>query len=381
MHAIELTTQDAGASIAEHSKCITELMTKGAGGWPRVVRHPSPSARPDPDGKRFDVLISGKIAHDITIQVDASLKDVGAWSAGDCEKLRREWKIAAIEPGGFVVHAARAIYALGRCRIHLATILPVPLPSKFQLFLDEVDADTRHCVAWLGRAPASILLKCRDGCKLLCRDGVLRSCSPPLPSDHLDHYDMVLLALPGDTAMRQKTLDLLQGLVGARSRPATIGIVGRPDMTKGDLGRINGTGAWLFLNEALAVLAGLPAASGCMSTEGATRTIRQHLGESERLVVTCGAKGAYLSNGLPDPQYIPTLPIRATRTVGPGDTFAAATTLSSAAGFDDPTCVEQGNLAALYHAAGLDSAAAWDELDPEDGCDAKARGLENVHDH
>lgn len=314
--------------------------------WPLVNRH---EHREPGAGGTLDVFVCGNLVIDIPIELQLPLATLAAALNNRDEKVRCDWSFGKVTVGGFAGHAARAVHALGH-RVFLSTVVPLPFHQHLAEFFREVDADTSHVVAFPGDAPAAIHLQCTDGHVLVPRPGVQASAPPRVPANVLERFDCVLIN-PGDPPGRAATLQAL-GLKAARQRRAAVAVCGKANWAAADFAILHGAGAWVFFNdlEAIAAARRVAPQANITTAEEAAKTLKARLGSS-RLVVTLGAKGAYLYNG--SFQHIPAEPVANGRSVGAGDTMLSVCGVRAALGVEDEEAVTAGVVAASRKVAGL----------------------------
>ena len=360
----QLTGLRAAGMRHQLGEFLTRHMSNRVVGWPRRAPQRENNAMVRTRGGSLvgmRVLVIGDLTLELPIEVSATRTQLLA--SLRAEPTGRNLRGTHLEPdlGGFVARAGRAAAALG-AQVSVCTTVPVPMPARFERFLDECSVDRRYMTGLPVACPVTILFRCQDGRVVVHHRRPPPMTDPSLPVDVAREFDVILID--------PRHLDE----VGTTAQSAFSCLDRCPDSLKVGLrlGRWSSSGAislagdsrvWTFVRQRDAGrLVKRATAHVPKSLNALVRWLHDHEGIA-RLVLLRGPHGAVLMNGIPCPYRVETCPLGAAGGPGAGDTLVAVTTLSSAAGADDRTSVRRGVAAATGQVAGLPLPTSLEELD------------------
>lgn len=298
-----------------------------------------------------DVLIVGELTIDVPVVVDAP----------HVRMLHGVWSMGEPRLGGFVTHAVRSAHALG-ARVHVRTVLPTPMLPCFEQFLEEQDISSKHIDLLPGPCPVTFHFRCEDAVFTMERPGVARSLSW---SDRLkpNAYDVVLVD-PNCATQRQSLVDALTSWADTSRSAPSIGVWANAQWTQKELRDVGQHKLWIFMDE--------PNGRSLMSDEDEpsssdrdavlSQSIKNSFG-LEKLILSCGERGAVMMNGLPEPYRAEACSLKKSESMGCGPTLMTTTMMSSFAGANDAISLRRGVAAASGLVAGLSHPTCFDELD------------------
>ena len=360
----QLTDPSSAGMRQEFGEFLTLHMGNRAIGWPlrALPRRGDSVVRAGADSlSGMRVLVVGDLALELPVEVSATRAQLLASLRAGAPGRNVRGTLPEPAVGGFVAHASRAVAALG-ARVSVCTTVPVPIPARFERFLDECSVDRRYMTGLPVACPVTLLFRCRDG------RVVVRHRRPPsftdasLPEAVAREFDVILID-------PRRLND-----VGATVRSTSRCLSHSPNRLKVGLrlGRRSGRDAIALANDSRVWTFVRQRDAGCLAkgtgshiAEGADSLVRR-LHDRQgiaKLVLLRGPRGAVLMNGIPCPYRVQTGPLGAVSGPGAGDTLMAVTTLSSAAGADDRTSIRRGVAAATGQVAGLPLPTCLEELD------------------
>lgn len=360
----QLTGLRAAGMRHQLGEFLTRHMSNRAVGWPRRA----PQLRGTPTVRAgggsatgLRVLVIGDLSLELPTEVPATRAQLLASLRAEPQGRNLRGTHSEPDVGGFVARASRVAAALG-ARVSVCATVPVPIPARFERFLDECSVDRRYVTGLPVPCPVTILFRCQDG-------GVVghHHRSPPvtdasLPVDVAREFDVILID-PRCLNDVGATVRSTSRCLGRSPNRLKVGL--RLDRRSGcnAVSLASDDRVWTFVRQRDAGdLAGRTGAPVAGDADALVRWLHDRQGIA-RLVLLRGPHGAVLMNGIPCPYHVQTCPLGAGNGPGAGDTLVAVTTLSSAAGADDRTSIRRGVAAATGQVAGLPLPTSLEELD------------------
>jgi hypothetical protein len=337
--------------VTDAEEFLAENMNQEAS-WPRMTRK-LPAVAP---GRR--VFVWGDLAVELTVSFDAPLRPelLARWRTGDEPGCRCEIRKPSL--GGFVGKAVPIAAELG-CNVGIACAVSLPAPDLIRTFLECGRFDSQHVVACPGPTPLELRLQFTDCSVRLSHPGITAQIRPQIPARLRDHFDAVLID-PGSPDGRPERLKSLVQSCNRETSGVPLGIVGRRDWSAADLEILAGQRAWLFLadREVVQLVDRLKGREQVAGVREAMIELKRRLGPDVRLVVTRGAGGAWLMNGLPQPEPCAPCGTASTsrlsaHTAAQPVVLAAYTLLGSMAGLSDQAATRMGLNSIMHRRAGI----------------------------
>ena len=362
--ATNLSDEHTDRMRREAGDFISQNLENAGVGWPTLPRSPkSASLAGNSAGLRagLRVLVVGDLVLELPIEVPASRQQLlASLRAGAREKDLRG---RPSEPtvGGFVARAGRAAAALG-AQVSVCATVPVPMPARFERFLDECAIDRRYMTGLPVPCPVTILFRCQDGQVVVRRHRPLPITDPSPPLTAGWGFDAILID-PRRLKNGRAVLRSTSRCLGRGTEHLTVALRLNGRAGRDEVSLTNDSRLWAFFRQRDARLFAKRTGKHFRTSEAAlARWLHDHR-RIARVVLLRGARGAVLMNGLPRPYRVQTCPLAPAKTPGAGDTLVAVTAISSALGADDKTSVRRGVTAATGHVAGLPLPTSLEELD------------------
>lgn len=373
--------EEESGAVFPHAPNLDNPRPRADGSTGVTFSTAGPVTNHEPVDRTLEVLIVGNLTLEFRRRTRGKKSDLTAALNGAGPGKKPSWPTTLGRPqaGGFVAGAARVAHSLW-CRVHLACIVPVPLPHEFEGFFQEINANTDHVIPEAGEPSWSVRLDCDDGQLRLQQPGVKVVTALRVPAGALERFDAILVE-PMAQPQRSAVWEALRPGDDATSRRATVALRAGSDWDGPDLEAARGCGHWLFLDRQRVMEAGrritgnaeiaLPSHCPCplKNVLGSCRQVaalgaclKERIGPC-RLVTGLGACGTLMLSRTPQPEYFPTAPISSPEPVEAGDVLLAVTALSSASGASDQQSVRRGVVAATGSVAGLPLPLSLEELD------------------
>ena len=332
-------------------------------GWPRLPnRRPSSRVGRGPNASPLKVLIVGELRLELPMVVDAKRAELVASLHSGGRRAALKGELERPRVGGFAVHASRAAAALG-ANVSVCTVVPVPIPDRFEKFFNDHAIGRQHLRALPGKCPLLVRLRCDDGELAVRRMGVLKNWVPAFPRGATEAFDVILIDPSAFGNPREGLRAIVAHVRGGPTAPL-IGLRAGSDWRDDQFELAGERRVWTFMRgpDARRLAHRLDDLENTADDSTITRCLHDGYGIS-RLVVHSGPQGAVMLNGIPHPRRAPACPIAPVARHGAGDILLTVTTMSSAMGADDHTSLQRGVAAATGHVAGLGLPRSLDELD------------------
>ncbi len=355
------------------AKRISDFLTQNREnqhlGWPRIEplserKNDQPQQASPTVGLR--VLIVGDLTLELPIHIEATRAGLHRALRGTIDDTRLRWEMSQARVGGFVLHAAEAAYALG-AKVSVCTVVPVPMPQRFESFFAKLRIEKRFLTAAPGPCPVTAVFSCTDGVvPIPCRT-IASAVSMNWPPAARSDFDVILVD-PNHQAHHEAITRSLAACLKKPSNGLVTGLRVDHTWSRRELALAHDNHVWTFISRREARLladklsGGDSKRCGVQDDDGLLKIVQREAGLA-KLVMQRGDRGASLVNGLPCPYSVHTCPVEQTDRVGLGDTLMTVTTLSSAVGGDDRISLRRGVAAATALAAGLELPRCLDELD------------------
>ena len=333
--------------------------------WPRVAPLPvRTTGRPRSARQEIavKVLVVGELAFELPIEVQATRAELlTSLGANGLAKTVR-WKMLRLRVGGFVGHAVRVAATLG-AQVSVCTVVPVPMPARFEGFFERYVTGGRFLSGLPAPAPITILFRCTDGLVPLRRRSIVSAVGLDLPPASKEEFD-VILADPCPVAHRGALIRRISRCLDRATKGSIAGLQVNRQWDSPDLAVSQSDQVWIFARGYEARRMAERGSTGSLNEQAVAKLLHDKY-RMTRLVLQLGSRGAILMNGNPAPYHVHTAPVQNGTFASPGATLLTVTTLSSASGVDDRTSLRRGVAAATGQVAGLNLPVCLEELDAE----------------
>lgn len=312
------------------------------------------------DATAMTAYVQGALVLDVLYRVHTTLAEFLAAASRGNEKLRFRWEEQGRALGGMPAHAIRCL-GPKVSRVFLGAALPDAAPPEVSEWIKNYDVDTQYVLRSREPLSQSLKLSFDDRQHLLLVDSAPSAYDVVPPAKAFD----VMLVNPGSGEARRKILRRLQAVRSMQRAHGRIGVIARGDWRAADLRLLRGTGVHLFLNK-VEMNQIAEAWGGADHRPGSNlKRLGKMVGDPALVTVTFGADGSVSWANQSPLVHVAAPKVAAICLVGAGDSFAATTCLSAAAGAPLGRACLLGHLDAARVVSGRPPAGSLRELDDE----------------